>query len=488
MISRRDAVKLAAAGFLVPSSQVFANTGTPVASPDALPMATPTAGSAVTQSTRGSWPMSGGNPARSGSFPGPIPSFDEPIIVRWRYQPEDDWISPTAAVMDDGVIFLIGERNVYAVDADSGLEYWRFGTRDAQSVAVSNGVLYVPTYWSLVHAIDINTGLELWRHSQPVGPGTPEANGPSYYSPVPVGDTLVVSSDAAIVALNSATGDMLWSFPIVGWSTYSVVESGLVLVSNDRNLSAIDLASGVERWRNTSMAGAVAVVNGVVISGGDSFLSGLDLESGQEMWRYSRDGYLSSRSIAGNTLVLGIATENDYGGYRGEIQALDIATGGLLWLYSLEDSEYGEFRTRVVQDQLFVQSRETETLHVIDVNTGLQVWEYRGYITNVDPIAVDQMLYLVHDQELFAIGNLLDPVLMSDVTLRAAPAESGIERGTASAGDPIDNVGARAETNGEPWVEITVGGVIGWIPASAIDPMTLPPEGDIWTLYDPAWF
>lgn len=483
MITRRDAMKLATAGFLIPSAHVFAETGTPVASPAATPVAT--------QPTRGSWPMTGGNPARSGVFPGPIPSLEHPVIVRWRFEPENDWLSWDAPVTADGIVYLKGDRNLYAINVDSGLEYWRFETEGVLSVSVANGVVYATSAQGAIHAIDAASGLEIWRQSQQIGAGTPAASSSRYKWPTPVQDALIVSREEAIEALDPATGAPLWVFPAYAWQA-PPVDTGrqLVLGSHEGGLSAVDLSSGTEQWRNTSVFGSLAIVDSMVIAVGEPFFSGLELESGLELWRYTLPDFVAAFSIAGSHLLLVTYTENEFGGIRGEIQAIDIATGGLLWVYSLGDNADGDWniQMRVVQNQLFVQTREPDNLLIsIDLHTGLKTWEYRGYIVSVDPIAVDRMLYFVYDGELFAVGNLLDPVLISDVTLRAAPAESGLERGTASAGDAIDHIGARSESNGDPWVEISVGGVSGWVPTSAIDPTTLPPEGDVWVLFDPAW-
>jgi hypothetical protein len=35
------------------------------------------------------------------------------------------------------------------------------------------------------------------------------------------------------------------------------------------------------------------------------------------------------------------------------------------------------------------------------------------------------------------------------------------------------------------WVEVSIGDVQGWIPLDAIDPLTLPPEGEIEYVYMP---
>lgn len=483
MITRRDALQLAAAGFLIPSAGVFASTGTPEASP--------TASTGTSGTQRGSWPMPGGNPARSGVMPGPIPNLEQPIIVRWRFEPENDWLPNREPAVADGRVYLCGENTIYAIDVDSGLEHWRFELRGANYLTITEGVVYATTWDKSLHAISAENGLEIWRYSDTAGDGTPTASDAVFRSPAIVDSNVVIYGNGALHALDSAAGEVRWRFPLNGWDFDPVVARGLVFGSNEGGISAVDLATGQEQWRSSSASGVAAVVDTMVLAAEASHLSGIDLETGQELWRHSLQNVEIRGAGVSDThfFILGFIMDEN-GNVDAEIQAIDIATGGLLWMYSLgENLHFWGTEMRIVDDQMIVKIGDPQNqLLVIDIATGLKTWEYRGYITEVYPVAVDHNLYFVHDSELFAIGNLLDPVLISDVTLRAAPAASGLERGTASAGDAIDHVGARSESDGELWVEISVGGVSGWIPASAIDPTTLPPEGDIWVLYDPAWF
>lgn len=113
-------------------------------------------------------------------------------------------------------------------------------------------------------------------------------------------------------------------------------------------------------------------------------------------------------------------------------------------------------------------------------------WRFTAEDFVYSPAVADGVVYVcIGKENLYAIGNLLPTVLTTDVTLRGAPSNSGVERGTAKAGAEISNIGSREERNGETWVEVTIGDVTGWIPLDAIDPTTLPPEGDIEYIYQP---
>lgn len=480
MISRRDALMLGAAGFLVPSLEVFATTATPEATPGATPVAS--------GSTRGSWPMESGNPARSGVMPGPIPSLEMPVIVRWRFDPENDWLQDEEPVMADGVIYARGGSNIYAINVDSGLEYWRFELPETSHLTIADGVLYATTYGGTLHAISTDTGLEVWRYGDGSGQGTPGSGSSELQSPAVVDGMVILTGAGMVAGLNANTGEPVWQTSLEVWPVRPVVANALVLGAGNEGVIAWDIVTGEERWRSSTALAAVAAVGTSVVTGGEDYLSGLDLATGQELWRYTMLGESPAGAWSETLVLLVVLTMDDSGSSTGELQAISTETGGLHWMYSL-GRVGSDVKMRLVGDLAFVYIDEPESrLVAIDTTSGLETWDFRGYVTDVNPIAVDNYLYFVHDDQLFAIGNLLDPVLMTDVTLRAAPAESGLERGTARAGDAIVSIGARADTNGQLWVEVNIGGVMGWIPASAIDPATLPPEGEPWVIYDPEWF
>jgi outer membrane protein assembly factor BamB len=72
--------------------------------------------------------------------------------------------SPTIA---NGVIYFgSGDHFVYAIDASSGLEKWKFETGNVvhASPAVVNGTVYIGSWDRNMYALDAATGKELWRY------------------------------------------------------------------------------------------------------------------------------------------------------------------------------------------------------------------------------------------------------------------------------------------------------------------------------------
>jgi outer membrane protein assembly factor BamB len=177
----------------------------------------------------------------------------------------------------DGRLFVGTDSTVLAFDAATGALLWRTGIGDAwefdgrvRGISVRDETLYVcaqePLYWNgyrsrgNVLAINARTGAILWRYLMFF---ETEYN---YCSVEPlVTDDLVVLGDAGgnnIVAVRRETGEFLWRFEgdpgwVGPWDTPSAIgDSVLVASSNDRHVTAFELATGRRLWR-TELTGSV---------------------------------------------------------------------------------------------------------------------------------------------------------------------------------------------------------------------------------------
>lgn len=105
-----------------------------------------------------------GNAALTGEQPGPAPQ-GEPTLL-WRFETGGK-VKSAPAVAEGGVYFGSMDGNIYAVDAKSGQERWRFrvptGIPVRSSPAVSDGVVFVGDDRNYLYALDAETGQELWR-------------------------------------------------------------------------------------------------------------------------------------------------------------------------------------------------------------------------------------------------------------------------------------------------------------------------------------
>jgi len=236
---------------------------------------------------------------------------------RWTFRPGGDEV--TSFLAADGSTIYAGSHagRVYAVDARSGAQRWMTVVSSASDVkalrpTVDDGVVYVgikqfvgPTRGALA-ALDATTGATRWIHrfaqdTPGLGTGCPGGA-------VVAGDAVVVSiDDGRVVALDRATGEPRWVAPRLqnlpagaGGSPendqrpLAVRAAVLVAGSTTGYLTAVDAATGQERWRATANLGSavyplVAGDSSVYVTHLGGQLAALDLRTGRTRW------------VAGNT-------------------------------------------------------------------------------------------------------------------------------------------------------------------------------------------
>jgi outer membrane protein assembly factor BamB len=476
MISRRDVVKLGAAGLIAPA---LGATFVPDLS--------------AVQEAIDDVPMFRGNAARTGEMPGPAPGPDKPMIVKWRFAINGGVSSSPIAV--NGTVFVASAESsdegeysfhstLYAIDSISGEERWRFPTQGliASTPAVADDTLFVGNSEDhKLYAIETSTGRQRWLFA----PGGRVDSSPA----VADGMVFVGCNDHNLYVIDASSGEERWRFDAgnrVG-SSPAVTDNTVFVASDAGALYAIDASSGKERWRFDTggvVSPSAAAVNGMVYIGsgqpfGNFQVHAIDASTGVELWRFPLKAvvWTSSPAVADGIVFIGSDGL--------EIYAVDAASGEERWRLSTDS--YDDGVSPVVIDGTVITNWGGLGLVALDASTGTKQWSFKPddwYPRS--PAVVDGNIFVNSaNGYLFAVCNLVPTVLTTDVTLRAAPSDGAVERGTAKAGHEIDHVGTREERNGQAWAEVTVGGVTGWIPLDAIDPATLPPEGEIEYVYVP---
>ncbi len=198
-----------------------------------------------------------GNPARTGEQPGPGPEGDPTLA--WRFQTGDAVRS--SPVMAGGVIYVgSNDGSLYALDAETGEERWRFTTDGpiSGSAAVAEGVVYVASGDGYAYAVDAETGEERWRFFA-AELGVDPARLPDEER-----DRGAVTASVAVV-------------------------DGLVYVSsNSFKITAIDAATGIERWHafsNGSDVTTPTVADGRLFFASDKGVLTIEAETGELLWQ-----------------------------------------------------------------------------------------------------------------------------------------------------------------------------------------------------------
>ncbi|MFI6588133.1 serine/threonine-protein kinase [Embleya sp. NPDC050493] len=148
------------------------------------------------------------------------------------------------------------------------------------------------------------------------------------------GVVYIGSHDKNVYALDAATGTKKWGYA-TGAEVFSspVVAGGVVYVgSTDKNVYALDAATGTRKWVYTTgekVASSPVVVGGVVYVGSaDMNVYALDAATGAKKWAYTTGGMVwQSPAVVGGVVYVPSNDKNVY--------ALDAATGAKKWAYSI---------------------------------------------------------------------------------------------------------------------------------------------------------
>lgn len=161
----------------------------------------------------------------------------------WTFQTEGDGIVGTPAIVNGTVFqttFEGAENHVYALDAATGDERWRFDQAANPGflpVATNGALVFVPSLDNHVYALDADTGTEVWRF---------QTGGRVEAAPALIGDTLYVAGmDSFVHALDTGSGKALWQFAIDGDANYGpTVVDGVAYVGT--SLGSIYAIGGSE--------------------------------------------------------------------------------------------------------------------------------------------------------------------------------------------------------------------------------------------------
>ena len=164
--------------------------------------------------------------------------------VRWRYalNPGPSAFAQSPAATDGKRIFLgAWDQNVYAVDAETGREAWRYRATERgfyfsaaiARPAVADGRVFIPANENVLHAIDAATGARVWARSAP-------ADKFGYSSPVVKDGRIYIGSlgdKGEVHCLHARTGEPIWTTP----TGATIYESSPALA---RDLLAIGSVNG----------------------------------------------------------------------------------------------------------------------------------------------------------------------------------------------------------------------------------------------------
>jgi outer membrane protein assembly factor BamB len=295
----------------------------------------------------GSWSFDG-NDLTFDLEPGPLTDLPaaKPIDARtaqplWTFKTAGAiWSSPVLA--DNMVYFGSDDGNLYSVSAKTGKQVWQFKT-DGKIMGrptIEGSFVYALSDDGFLYKVDRRNAKLIWKFDTNGGAVKREV-------PAPKSDGYDYMSSAASVS------------------------NGIVYIgSADKNLYAIDAASGKQKWQFETkglIRSTPAVSNGKVFFGSyDHFVYALDATTGSLGWKVdTKREVVSSPLVVDGTVYLG--------GRCSDLFAFDAATGNVKWKFFYWSS-WVESSASLRDNTIYIGSSDAQQLLAIDATTGKRQW------------------------------------------------------------------------------------------------------------------
>lgn len=344
-------------------------------------------------------PMFRGNAQHSGVYDAAgIPQLTK---VKWKFHTAGRIIS-SPAVVSGVVYFGSTDKNLYAVDIETGKQKWKFKTesRVNSSPAVDSGVVYFGSYDSNFYAVDAGTGKLKWKFktagerrfagkhlhgSQPLAETMPDPFDCYLSSPtVFKGAVYFGSGDGNVYALDTSTGNLKWKFQTgdVVHASPAISEGTLYIGSWDTYFYALDAATGKEKWRfktgedheinnQVGIQSSAVVVDGIVYFGcRDSNLYALDAKTGEKKWAFNNKGswVISSPAVRDGKIYFGTSDTSLF-------YVADAKTGSVL--FSLKMGGWPIFASPAIAGDFAYVGTQDGKLTAIDLKTQKPAWAFQ---------------------------------------------------------------------------------------------------------------
>lgn len=261
----------------------------------------------------------------------------------WHTSTSDSVFYWAPAVADNKLFFATEDGYFLALDAQTGHEQWRFGPEQREEnlpddaechwcalkflePTVDNGRIYVASHDKYLYALDASSGAEQWRfhlgalafypsvvadgfvyvgdlegdiHILDAASGTAQAHyqvGQEVWSVAVEGDRLYTAVDDQLVAMNRHTGAEQWRVQH-SWSDRDKLtsllhlEGELIYLMTMDKLTAVHKSDGSLAWQYNSFHGLIfsepAIAEGLVVVGDtDSYLYVFEAATGKLLRRY----------------------------------------------------------------------------------------------------------------------------------------------------------------------------------------------------------
>lgn len=262
-----------------------------------------------------------------------------------------DFYLSSPVVWNGAVYFGSGDGKIYAVDAATGVQKWKFraGNVVHSSPAIADGILFVGSFDTYFYALDAATGKEKWRHK------TGE-------------DPLIHNQE--------------------GITSSPAVANGIVYFGcRNATIYALDAKTGAEKWTQVGKRGWVSVSPAIrdgkvyVATGSDKAVKALDAKTGAVLSTTTLDtGVFSSLAIAGDSAY--------FGGFSDKLFAWDLKSNTLKAIFETDGAENAAERAAYEKGQHFV----SPTFY--DDRVALMIRRMDAGIFLASPVIANNIIYI----------------------------------------------------------------------------------------------
>ena len=254
-----------------------------------------------------------------------------------------------------------------------------------------------------VVAVDSASGRVLWEQVLPMARSTVQV----------VDGKVIVAGDygpvgGVVAAVAADSGKLLWRWPSTGWlpsaeiNPAAAVAAGVVAVPNSGGVTVLDEQTGQPLWSRAGSsfaAGVAATTRAVVVTAtaqgatdpnaAPVRLVGLEPKSGRQLWATPATLRDVFTPVASSSAVVALFHTGARGASQGVV-AVDPATGGQVWQVQAPGGFDGSWEP-VLGSLAFLAANSAQV--ALDLTTGAQRWRVDNRTGVGQPVLADDQLY-----------------------------------------------------------------------------------------------
>ena len=308
-------------------------------------------------------------------------------------------------VVDDNMAYIAFGPEFFAIDPDRQRVEWQYPSdvdSNSQTTyyaapAVSDGLLVVGAYDSVLYGVDRETRTIEWNFHRATDRyvGSPVVFGDKVFAATAGNELFALSLDklgelGGVEKADEARREqeeaaIIWEYGAEQgiWSAPLVTSEMLFVVSLDHRVYALESESGELVW-TVELPGAMAGTPTLSEDGGmlyvgnfDSSLYALDAATGRQLWRVEARNWVWGTPVLANEKLF-------FGDLNGYLYAVEPQSGQVLWDEQVADAIRGGPIFDPKSNRLYVTGREESnpggvgtrgTVMALDVETHKIVWE-----------------------------------------------------------------------------------------------------------------